>query len=613
MYVCTNQDCVSFESPCLLQKSTTLLAPVQMSDPLILGYFVDSCSDQTSSTSLRFGRYIYCSDSQQLVKVSRVPSNSPSTSSTTILIQKMALVSRTMIVNDFMVASFPHHDESNYQPLAHYIVHSRTLSFHTLIQTAQRAGFLGYVEDIPTVSPDKQKRHRDVGILANSFYGAGIFGVYDGSIVPCKFPPGARGDDYTTFTPQPAYGAWAVPEHFSICRGMQMLRLGLSYEESSMLRTQFTQAMGQFSHRSNISSPPTTSQNLYLSSHPEGGGADDGENHILEDNGNGSNVDYTLKHHQEIPGDRVHGRVYAELPLSHGPLHSTTPMTVMLEAQEMNDGGLSDEKESIGNENGAEQSGKLMLGTDLQQSYGRGGTVEDVLDQEGSPPTGDTIEEIMPISRSLPERISFTKPLTTMRTATLPTQNTTSIHDNIYTRIPATTSGPLSVPVLEPMLAPVSTPVSTPISSPVVAPMRQSTPITTKLPAPVQVATAQSAGATYVRPAAVLIKGIAPGGFPGSMDDSTLKEESLKVSSKLVKKTLPAPTKSEIVIRNRISAQRSNEKRRRKIEATKSELAYLKSTYLPQLEHRHIALATENRSLRLSFMQKYNEKLETFF
>ena len=85
-------------------------------------------------------------------------------------------------------------------------------------------------------------------------------------------------------------------------------------------------------------------------------------------------------------------------------------------------------------------------------------------------------------------------------------------------------------------------------------------------------------------------------------------------TSQTFKKTLPAPTKDEIVIRNRISAQRSNEKRRRKIEATKSELAYLKNTYLPQLEHKRGSLISENQTLRLKFMEKYQESdIESFF
>ncbi|KAI0564093.1 hypothetical protein FGB62_30g346 [Gracilaria domingensis] len=79
------------------------------------------------------------------------------------------------------------------------------------------------------------------------------------------------------------------------------------------------------------------------------------------------------------------------------------------------------------------------------------------------------------------------------------------------------------------------------------------------------------------------------------------------------KKTLPAPTKSEIVIRNRISAQRSNEKRRRRIENTKMELAYLKA-YLPSLEQRKGCLIEENQSLKLRFIQRYREAdIESFF
>eukprot|EP00178_Gracilaria_changii_P018516 TRINITY_DN52_c0_g1_i1.p1 TRINITY_DN52_c0_g1~~TRINITY_DN52_c0_g1_i1.p1 ORF type:complete len:659 (+),score=63.48 TRINITY_DN52_c0_g1_i1:205-1977(+) len=79
------------------------------------------------------------------------------------------------------------------------------------------------------------------------------------------------------------------------------------------------------------------------------------------------------------------------------------------------------------------------------------------------------------------------------------------------------------------------------------------------------------------------------------------------------KKTLPAPTKSEIVIRNRISAQRSNEKRRRRIENTKMELRFLKAI-LPTLEQRKGCLVEENQSLRLRFIQRYREAdIESFF
>lgn len=79
------------------------------------------------------------------------------------------------------------------------------------------------------------------------------------------------------------------------------------------------------------------------------------------------------------------------------------------------------------------------------------------------------------------------------------------------------------------------------------------------------------------------------------------------------KKTLPAPTKSEIIIRNRISAQRSNEKRRRRIEHTKMELAYLKS-YLPTLQRRKGCLLEENQSLKVRFMERYRESdVESFF
>ena len=109
--------------------------------------------------------------------------------------------------------------------------------------------------------------------------------------------------------------------------------------------------------------------------------------------------------------------------------------------------------------------------------------------------------------------------------------------------------------------------------------------------------------------------GITPASGGGRVQEGgEKKSEVVSVSPPTFKKTLPAPTKNEIVIRNRISAQRSNEKRRRKIEATRTELAYLRTTYLPQLQHRRGSLLTENQTLRQRFMEKYQQQgIESFF
>lgn len=589
LYVCTKRGCASFESACVLQKSATLLVPTQTTDPLILGYFVDSSVDRTQSPPPRLGKYVYCSDTQQLVKVSKVPTSSPSAASSTVLIQKMVLVSRNMVVNDFVTASFPCFDETNYQPLAQYLVHSRTLSFHTLVQTAQRAGFSGYVDDVPTLSSSDEEPHRDLGVLENSFYGVGTFGVYDGSIVPCKFPPGARGDDYTSYTPQPAFGVWAIPEHLSVCPAMQMIHLGLSQEENSMLRAQFVQAIGQISHRSSISPSIGTNQNLFQPSRHDASGLDhDEQQQCINDREDGSSADYPLRQHQGIAMNRENERNRIGQSLSEIPVHSATPMTVMFEAQELNDGRLSDEKESVGEDHATGTREKQALNVEVDQRYGRGGsnTAVEVLEQEVSspPPMEDQIEAVVPSHRNLSGRSPLSKPLGTLTSSPPSAQVATSNYINVF--------GP----------------------NPSAALVQLSTPVTTATQAPLQVGVTPTTGtATFVQPAAVLVKGIAPAGFPAPLESSAGKEENAGPSSKLVKKTLPAPTRSEIVIRNRISAQRSNEKRRRKIEATKSELAFLKTTLLPQLEHRRVALATENQTLRISFMQKYQENIETFF
>lgn len=122
---------------------------------------------------------------------------------------------------------------------------------------------------------------------------------------------------------------------------------------------------------------------------------------------------------------------------------------------------------------------------------------------------------------------------------------------------------------------------------------------------------APSPSVAYSPPGVSFPAGLSTGGTRGG---EMKQQENSSMSPPAFKKTLPAPTKNEIVIRNRISAQRSNEKRRRKIEATKNELAFLRTTYLPQLEHRRGSLLSENHNLRLNFMEKYlQHDIESFY
>lgn len=90
-------------------------------------------------------------------------------------------------------------------------------------------------------------------------------------------------------------------------------------------------------------------------------------------------------------------------------------------------------------------------------------------------------------------------------------------------------------------------------------------------------------------------------------DENTGKgdEKDSNMDKKSHRKALPTPTKSEIVIRNRLSAQRSNERRKKKIEETRTQLNYLKLTYLPHLEKLQAMLKAENEQLKLKFMEKY--------
>lgn len=69
------------------------------------------------------------------------------------------------------------------------------------------------------------------------------------------------------------------------------------------------------------------------------------------------------------------------------------------------------------------------------------------------------------------------------------------------------------------------------------------------------------------------------------------------------------PSPSDVVMRNRISAQKSNEKRRRRIEASKKELMFLSTVHLPQLRYKEQVLKAENEQLRTAFKVKYDESL----
>lgn len=69
------------------------------------------------------------------------------------------------------------------------------------------------------------------------------------------------------------------------------------------------------------------------------------------------------------------------------------------------------------------------------------------------------------------------------------------------------------------------------------------------------------------------------------------------------------PSPSEIVMRNRISAQKSNEKRRLRIEGWRKELDRLKKVVLPQLKLTETALLNENRQVRLALSQRYGNSL----
>lgn len=77
------------------------------------------------------------------------------------------------------------------------------------------------------------------------------------------------------------------------------------------------------------------------------------------------------------------------------------------------------------------------------------------------------------------------------------------------------------------------------------------------------------------------------------------------------------PSASEVVMRNRISAQKSNEKRRQRIESWRAELARLKNEVLPRLMSAQQLLRCENQRVRAALQQQFGGQhlvsLETLF
>ncbi len=76
---------------------------------------------------------------------------------------------------------------------------------------------------------------------------------------------------------------------------------------------------------------------------------------------------------------------------------------------------------------------------------------------------------------------------------------------------------------------------------------------------------------------------------------------------------LPAPTEKEVIMRNRISAQKSNEKRRKKLDAMKLEVAYLQEKLIPRLEMAKLVLQNENRKLISKFSETFNTPIIASF
>lgn len=478
------------------------------------------------------------------------------------------------------MASFPWHEQTSGPRLpARYFVHSRTLSFCKLLEPAREAGLTGHFDSLLDVIPALEASN-DCSMFQNSFFAVGPFGLYEATFVPCKPAEDMQvGDGADGF--QLGLGKWAVPEHWAVCRGQQVFHTGISHKEMLTLRTQFIQA---FSHVAanvgrSISSPqaqqgvPAFAENSQVFvDRGDGPRGDGGGNDVVDVDGRGD--DSMAYMSTGIEYGAKEGNVSFD-----GSGTATASMTVRTSS-----------------------SAPHIPGHVAHVGAGEGGgaptRVEGMSDKE-------VTAETMPIEAAT-LGVDVGKPGGVSSGMGLQAPGFQSSVDDMLQDVPATV-----VDTIEGVEAVVGTEVGNRtgnVGFPTVAVYgggEKDDKICTM-------------GVTEgIAGTKITGNGSPPqkiNAMTGGSSSTTKEDENGGAGKAFKKTTLPAPTRSEIVIRNRISAQRSNEKRRRKIEATKSELAYLKVTYLPQLEHKRGSLLNENQTLRLQFMEKYHEgDITSFF
>lgn len=499
------------------------------------------------------GKYVYYSSTRALFKVSKVRGPPSSSGLVSICINRTNIVGNGMFVKDYVMVSFPWQADTTAVP-SQSIVHSRTLAFHKLAQTAQQAGLAGH-------GPLPDGRSPDSGVSESSFYGLGAFGMYDSVLVPSPLCSGMRAEASELSL---SFGTWAVPEHYPFCRGHRFLHMGMFREELASLRSHFVHAYGH--------STPLASR------YP----ADPSP--VFDDNAHNVQPRAHQQHSQPVHREREQRSTQPVLGYSQHPVGYDNRVATDFEYEK-----------DVQNTSVSVHSTAAPATAALPLNRPRHGTVlNDAATNREI--TVDTVATTLPLDIPTSVMLPMQR-ITTSPPAYHPVEHTlqevpSAVVDSIEAVVSAhpRTAPQTSPPKRNPAPAPVAT-------SPAGGNMSIAT---TSLPTP---------GNTASRPfsAAVTSK-------PTGAENKPPQKKEQSFSMQSFKKTLPAPTKSEIVIRNRISAQRSNEKRRRRIEATRTELAYLKTTYLPQLQNRKGCLISENQSLKLKFMEKYHENdIESFF
>lgn len=626
MHMCAAPACASVDDHTVLQKATTLLLPVHTKQSLVLGYFLESAADPSTtdaptsgSGAPRLGKYVYCASARELIKVSKVRGPSSAGHLASVCINKTAIVAPRgqtgMFVSDYVMASFPWQDrgESTHLPeLA--LVHSRTLAFHRLVQTAQQAGFAGHFDSDSTsgmqgvLTETGGGTSDGLGVTESSFAAIGEFGVYECALVPSKLGPGMQLDtsavNHNSPTSpsqsQPALsvGKWAVPEHSTFCRGYQVLHLGMFRNEAAELRSQFVQAYGHVS--------ADVGRQVGA-----GGGTtnfDDNTQAFVDGTQSrpGNGVTTT--------GDDVEPKVsdalgyMTQTAQAQGAGHTTTAQAQRQTGHEPPGGQVATVEFRGGGGDGTEthfegagsvtirstsSAGRFEPGTGAQG--GSGGAVATVRAEDGGVvlPLGQGLVGGAQVFHGGVEDVLHEMPSTMVDSI-----EAVVVSSGMEVEKRGSGDGKHGKEIVGGGTGP------------------------TLRPAPPSGAGNGTGGISGTGTGTGSGTGSGSGlggrtegnGGGGTGTNGNSSGEVGGTGMKAFKKTLPAPTKSEIVIRNRISAQRSNEKRRRKIEATKSELAYLKATYLPHLEHRRGTLLSENQTLRLKFMEKYHESdIVSFF